>query len=273
MVPVSFDFGESFGLDSLIDTAGWEVLEKPCLSMGYTPGTIAVTYVHREGSDPHHPYTLVSFSEFYDSCDNPPAMFWDGYGGVTQDSSLYHGATGMGTSYRLASAMNRGELLRDYGTSEQQGVVELYFYDSMTDQADFSVILNNDNLKGVIRMLGVRNDTTQSNYSYFDGTQWINWGGPRTVGWHHAIVTVNDTGILMELETSPGTYLSIADTAFTAFTSIEIEGGSDSDPYNVDDIRVEANSLNAAPPVPVDSEVSILLTILLLTVFGIWVRR
>lgn len=261
----SYDYGDSFTLDQHIPTNGYEILEQPSLAVGYTPGNIAVGYIHKEGALPHHPYILVSQSEFFDTCDFPPDIFWDSYGGVEADYALYHGLTGDGVSYRLITGEVKGELIRDYGTVENQGALELYFYDPVylePGAAEFSVALNNDNLKGVIRMLGVRNDTNQSNYSYHDGSQWVDWGGARTVGWHHIIVTVNDDGIVMQLESSPGSYLSYQDMDFTSFTSIEIEGGGTSDPYNVDDIRVETYPVPLPPPpLPVDSGMAVLMSL------------
>ncbi len=270
---VSYDFGLTFELNRLLVNNNTTTMDGPDLALGFTPGQIAVSYA-RVVDGFQDPYVLFSSPEFYDSCDSPPNVFWDGFSGVAMDTSLFHGQTGAGTSYRLETESVKGMLVRNYGIVEQQGVVELYFYDPLTPMpgaSDFYIVLNNDNLKGVIRMLGVRNDTTQSNYSYYNGSQWIDWGGVRTAGWHHVILTVNDDGIMMQLEHTTGNYLTWSDTGLTSFTSLEIEGGSDSDPFHVDDILLEVTALPVSPTeIPVDGLVPILIGLI---VTGVLVVR
>lgn len=267
---VSYDFGLTFEYNTLLVSNNTTTLFGPDLALGYHPGQIAVSYARvKDGFQ--DPFMLLSSAEFYDACDDPPSTLWDGYSGVEIDNSLYHGATGAGSSYRLVTETAKGMLIRNYGIIEQQGVVELYFYDSMTTDADFSINLNNDNLKGVIRMLGVRNETTQYNYSYYNGTDWIDSGGTRSAGWHHVVMTVNDTGVDFELELTPWSSMTYSDSVFTSFTSLEIEGGSDSDPYNVDDIQIEVTALPVSPQyLPVDGPAMVLIALMMI---GLMIAR
>lgn len=270
---ISHDTGMSFGADRMLTPAGMILSGPVSLALGNIAGNVAIGFMGDTGTSIYaNPYMLVSMSDIYDACDMHPSLtgFWDTYTGVEVDIELFHGNTGYPLgSYRLTTeSLRDGDgVIRDYGLVEQQGLVELYFYDSESVTADFTVGLDNANARGVMRMLGVRNETNTHDYQYYNGTEWIDWAS-RANGWHHVIITVDDDGIEMKLEAVPdsGTYVTYQDAVFTSFTSIFIEGGSETDPYNVDDIRVETIPLGAPPvhPLPVDTLWSILILTLIL---------
>jgi len=251
-----------------------DIVDPPHISAGYNPGNLAVTYLDQDGGSVS-PFLLLSRASFFDTCDADPSAYWTSYSGVTVVPSPHHGPTG--SSYRLENSKTRGSLLQDYGSVEQTGSISLFFYDDpaiVTE--DFIVTMNNDNSRGVIRMLGVRNDTASNYYSYsMDGVTWQSMAAQRFLGWHEIIITVNASGITMQLEPfeGSGTYLTVTDSAFTSFTSIEIEGGGPTGAYNVDDIRVEAYPINnTSPNIPSSSPFSILAGAFLLGLF-IWLKR
>ncbi|MCD4652821.1 hypothetical protein K8T06_02680 [bacterium] len=253
----------------LLTDGDTDVEARPHISTGFNPGDIAITYI-----DDDCPFLLMSRSTFYDTCDNDPSLHWTTHSGITIDNTMYHGQP---ASYRFETSMTRGALLQDYGTTEQTGSVSLFFYDtpSITTE-NFIVTLNNDNSKGIIRMLGVRNETTPTNYSYNDGSGWIDWGVIRTPGWHEVIMSVDASGITMQIEgwEGLGDFSTVTEPTFTSFTSIEIEGGGTAGSYNVDDIRVEANPVIYEPlPIPSSSPFFLLLGIILIGGIFVWSRR
>ncbi len=247
---------------------------KPSLATGNAPGDIAVAYAKNDGMYTN-PYLLVNRATFFDSCDIPPSAtgYWTNSSGISVDYSRWFSDP---ASYKMEMSKNRGTLLRDFGTEEMQGSVMLQFYDSMPvypPGEDFYVALKNDNVRGVIRMLGVKNDIPGS-YAYStDGVTWQDTGVPRSVGWHQIQMLVNDSGITMSIEYSPGnTYTTPLDPLFTSFTGVELEGGGSGGTYNVDDIRVEAYPLSLEPPViPAVSVTGLMLC--LLGIGGALLRR
>lgn len=222
---VSYDGGISMDFADEVQLGGGigGIFGSPALVAGPNPGDIALAYSRNDGMYTN-PYLLVSRATFFDSCDTDPGStgYWTSYAGVAVVTSMYYSPPGC---YILGTG--KGMLLRDFGTLEQQGSVSLQFYDSGSITEDFYVALNNDNLKGVIRMLGVRNDTTQQNYAYsYDGLNWVDFGELRTVGWHEITFQVDDTGLVMSIELQGGGAASKSDPTFTSFTSIEIQGES-----------------------------------------------
>ena len=242
---ISYDGGLSFGSTETLTDLNMYIMEPPSIISGTELGNLAVGFILSDG-DGSNPYALVSQSDFLDACDDSPALFWDGYAGVTVDSGTY---LSFPACYRMASESLKGTLLQDYGTLEQTGYISLYFYDDPAiTGTDFLVGMENANSKGVIRMLGVRNDTTQENYSYNSNGTWLDSGIPRQLGWHQIVMSVEaTTGLIMSLEYAPGSTASWSDGTFTSFTSVSIDGGSDTDPYYVDDIQLLAVPIPGNP--------------------------
>jgi len=249
----SYDYGLSFGVDKVLGTGVLDIVEAPRITTGLAAGTLSVSFTRSDGTD-FYPWALVSIPEFYDTCDVDPALYWDAFGGIAIDWGRYHGYDG--ASYELSGG-DRGVLVRSYGTVEQRGVIDLYFYDSLAG-ADFIVMLENVNAKliggdrGIIRMLGVKNDVNPTNYSYSEdgGVTWQNWGGPRSMGWHNINMLITETGTLFRLEASPGNTLTWFDPSFTSFTTLEIQAGTETDPFHVDDVEVEVTPVGGLAPVP-----------------------
>ena len=241
----SYDGGLSFGIEETLTDANVPIPEPPRIAVGTELGNLAVSFVRSEGAG-KSPYILMSVGDFLDTCDNLPELFWDSYPGVNVEYSFFFSPP---ASYQLVNAKQRGSLLRDFGTLEQTGHVSLYFYDDPSIiGADFWVAMENANSKGVIRMLGVRNDTTQENYSYNSNGTWLDSGISRQTGWHRIQMNVNaSTGLMMSLEYSPGMSASWTDPGFSSFTSISIQGGDVGSPYYVDDIQVLALPIGGLP--------------------------
>jgi len=256
----------------LLSDGDSDIIQRPHITAGFNPGDLAITYIDdEEGSD--SPFLLLSRSTFYDTCDGDPSLIWTASSGITVDSTKYHSPP---ASYRMENSMTRGALLQDYGTSEQTGSISLFFYDTPSQTTEnFMVTLNNDNVKGVIRMLGVRNETTNTNYSYsLDGVTWVDMGVPRMSGWHELIMTVDESGIRMQMEEweEAGSFVTVTDPTFTSFTSIEIEGGGSSGAYNVDDIRVEVHPVISEPLLIPSTSPFFMLTCMLILGTLLWFR-
>lgn len=258
---ISFTGGLTWQRDRQL-TYGTPVLQDPPqIITGYSPGNLAVAYTRNTGVG-ISPHALVIMPVFYDPCDDDPAAYWNTFTGVTPVILPFHGL--QGRSYEMANGSDRGQLLRDFGSQENHGSVDLYFYDDVGNvNEDFFIGLDNNNRRGVIRMLGVRNESTTYNYSYFDGSNWIDWGSTaaRSTGWHHVMLTVNEAGLYMSLEYTDGEYATWYDSTYTSFTAVFIEGGSDAEPYYVDDVQVEVLPLESPLELPAASP--LFLTLLL----------
>jgi len=230
---------------------------------------LALAYIRYNGTY-DVPMMLYSGATFFDNCDMDPALtgIWNQYTGVTVDYDLSYSYPG---SYQFVNGSMKGTLLHEF-SQEMQGRVNLQFYDTLSLTENFYVGLENANEKGVIRMLGVRNDTTQNyQYSTNGGVSWNDTGLPRTLGWHAIEFEVGDSGLIMTVE-SNGTSFSTGDATMTAFTTLQMEGGSASSPYNVDDIRMEAFPLNESEPRPIPTT-TVFGLILLLGMVGVLIRR
>ncbi|MBN1296714.1 hypothetical protein JXA80_08025 [bacterium] len=241
----------------------------PQLTTGPEPGDIAIAYTRNTGTF-INPYLLLTRATFFDSCNVDPALtgYWDAYAGVSISSEQF-----VSPDYSYKFTPSRGELLRDFGAIEQQGTVTFQFFDTLAPD-HFHIALENDNGRGVIRMLGVRNETTPTNYAYSpDGVNWYDLGAAaRTLGWHEFRLNVNNDGLAMSISLYGGGLAQAPiDPSFTGFTSVSMEMTGGTGAYYVDDIRVETYPLiSGPPPVPILSPIGI---IVLLLGAGILVRR
>ncbi|HPQ40406.1 MAG TPA: hypothetical protein PLV45_08530, partial [bacterium] len=264
---ISYDGGMNFDPEQRLTFNSEDIVETPVIATGTQPGALAIAYV-RTGGGGVSPYCLASMPDFYDTCDQDPATtgFWDGYSGVSVDLTVT--PVSPPGCYRMATTPVKGQLIHSYGSVEHTGSLDLYFYDSMdmTIGNDFFAGMDNNAVKGIIRMLGVKNDVNPNNYSYsFDGgVTWTTWSGaPRSTGWHRIIMTVDAAlGLTMSLEYQPGMTVTATDPSFTAFTDVIIQGDDDVDPYFVDDIQVIAIPVIGEAPIPAASPVSMALMLL-----------
>lgn len=264
----SYNYGLSFGLDKELGAGVPDIVEAPRLALGMEAGHMSVSYTRFDGMN-IFPNALVSSPEFYDTCDTDPAIYWDGASGVNIDPTQFHGFDG--ASYAMVAGDTRGVLIRDYGSMGQQGVIDLFFYDNMNMDPDteFLITVNNANAKntdgsrGVIRMLGVKNDINPTNcYKYSeDGITWQTFGTDtlRSMGWHNVIITLTPGGTSFDLEGSPGNYTTVFDSEFTSFTSLEIQGDDVTPPFNVDDVQVEVFPIGGPMPIPALSVIGLLI--------------
>jgi len=274
----SYDGGLTFNPEELLLSSGEYIVERPVVTTGTQPGTLAVAYM-RTGGGGTSPYVLASMPTFYDTCDVDPGAtgFWTASPGVTSIDPAPIIPVSPPKCYEMANADGRGQLLRDFGTQEHTGSVDLYFYDDDDPSIgeDFFVGMENTNARGVIRMLGVKNDTSTTNYAYTNELGvWVDWGVPRSTGWHRIIMTVDETtGLTMSLEYQPGITAEAFDPAFTGFTSITIEGGSTGEPYLVDDIQVIAIPLIGEMPLPSATPATLVLMLLGIGILILWKIR
>ncbi|HPQ41848.1 MAG TPA: hypothetical protein PLV45_15885, partial [bacterium] len=257
---VSFTGGLNWTHDRQLTTGNPVMESVPQVITGHAPGNLAIAYARNNGIG-ISPYAFVLMATFYDFCDDDPSVNWNTYTGVSPVTTQFHGLTGK--SYQLANAVSDGELLRDFGSEPQVGSVDLYFYDDTANTLeDFTIGLDDNSVKGVIRMLGVKNDVTpQGYYAYYDGSQWISWSpdAVRSTGWHHVVMTVTEAeGLVMALEYADGEIVTWSDPTYTGFTSIFVQGGSVSEPYYVDDVQVEVYPRDDAS-LPATSPVSLIL--------------
>jgi len=257
-------------------TSGAEIQDRPWITAGPTMKEVAIVYSALDGGFPS-PFALMFRADFFDDCSIDPAStgFYTTVNGVTVSGDQYVSEY---TSYKFETGSAKSSsLLVDYGTLEYTGSIDFYFYDDTsitTPGNDFYMTLENGNVKGVIRMLGVKNDVSPTSYSYNDGTNWVASGLQRYTGWHHIVITVSGSGIDMTMEEYPMSgYLApvYSDGIFTSFTSIELEGGNPGSPYYVDDILLETNPVVSEPP-PIPSTSPLFLAIAL-AMLGIWIVR
>ncbi|MBN1296712.1 hypothetical protein JXA80_08015 [bacterium] len=242
--------------DALL-TSGWNIQERPCITTGPDPRNIAISFIGTDGVA-FNPFALVLQPDFFDRCDADPGTtgLWDSWGGI--DVNFAHIPYSQPACYGLINNTSRGTLLRDFGSVEHTGSLSLQFWDDASVQtSNFFMIMTNDNQRGVIRMLGVRNETTPTNYSYYNGSAWIDSTVPRQTGWRELIMTVNESGTTMQIQYQPympGMFTIPADPGMTTFTSLSIEGGDTTTPqFFVDDILVEAIPYISVQPVPATS--------------------
>jgi hypothetical protein len=264
---ISRDGGLTFDNREQLTDNAMSLIDGPVIATGTDPGVYAIAYTRNTGGL-NSPFVLCSVPAFFDQCNGPPSNYWDIYDGVTQSTNQYFSEP---YSYQMATAATRGQLISEYGSVEHTGGVNLMFYDDTTiTTEDFYVALENNNARGVIRMLGVRNDTTNTNYAYsLNGEDWVDLMVPRATGWHNLVITANETdGLSMYIDDI--THVQ-TDPAFQTFTRVVIDGGTSSDPYYVDDISVHAVPLIEFRPIPATSP--LFLVLLLAGVGVILVRR
>lgn len=205
------------------------------LDTGPNPGDIALAYIRDLGSV-SIPCMLYSGAALYDSCDQDPGSSgqWSSWGGIFVDNSNYVSPP---ASYQFVPS--KGMLMRDFGATEYLGRLTLQLYDSNSSAEDFWIGVSNNNEKGVIRMLGVKNNVSSYCYSLDGGVTWQPFGGVRSAGWHEIVIEVMDTGTLLSIETSPGSVVSVGDGTLTSFTTIETQGGGTAGSFNIDNVRLE----------------------------------
>lgn len=265
------------GPDQQLTTSA-EIQDRPYVAAGPTMNNVAVVYSAIDGSFPS-PFALMFRADFFDDCSIPP----ENTGYYTSVSGVFVDYTSViplspPACYRFENAYAKsGTLLLDYATTEHTGSIDMYFYDDETitsEGDDFFITFNNGNLKGVIRMLGVKNDISPTNYSYYNGVQWVASPLERNTGWHHVVISVGEGGIEMAMEEYPlSGYLApvYSDGILTSFTSIQMEGGNAGSPYFVDDILLETNPADTAPISTPSTSTGFL--IIALAVMGIWLVR
>jgi len=258
---------------SINDSAS-NLTSAPKLATGPLPGDIAIAYCRMTSNA--NPYLLVSRATFFDSCNAQPAAtgYWDSYAGVSSDSG-FSSPYSPPSVYKFENGKSKGLLQHNYANL-MQGSVTLQFFDTMSTTENFYVALENNNSKGVIRMLGVRNETTQTNYCYsFDGLTWTDMGAPRTPGWHEIRMAVDDYNLTMQIESGSKQIYDVTDPTFTSFTSIEMNGGSSASPYYIDDVRVEAFEIDGggSTTVPAVSTFSMAILIVMFSLLFLFNRK
>ncbi len=247
---ISYNYGNSYTEDELVSPRlSSSAAEYPVAAWSPINADYAIGYQKKVMLN-YHVFAVVNQADFLDRCDSSPLNFWDVAQGVVLDNSIFHDPGLFGSSYRIQNSQTKGELVYDLGTDSAYGSVDLWFYDGLSTDTDFYVSLNGDDgtKAGIFRMLGVRNDISDSNYSINNGSSWIATMRPRTLNWHHLIMSVSEDGIEILLDPESVPLPVYVDLVFDNFSKVEIQGGSDTDPYNVDDIRVTTDLI---PPSPV----------------------
>jgi hypothetical protein len=225
-----------------IDAFGTSPATYPRLAQFPLDNDIVIAYQRRDTSGLSHVFATLDLAAFYDQCDDPSFLNWTSHNGVDVDT---FGLNGL--SFRLHSSTIKGQLIEDYGSNHMVGSVEFWFYDSLSEDPDFYMSMHGDDgvKSGVYRMVGISNATTKSDYSVYDGTSWQDLAShPRTNDWHHVVVLVQSEspGIMIYLDPEIDPVPVHASPNFVWFDQVIFQGGTDTDPYFVDDIRIVAEA-------------------------------
>lgn len=222
---------------------------------------IAIVYEQVDINGFFHPWLVHIPTYFLDSCD---AGFgnWTTVSGVTLDSLTGHHAPGC---FRFDSTGARGTLAVDYGNQELTGTIDFWFMDSLSETSGFTMRIEGDDgsKAGVYRMIGINNASSHTAYSVHDGTSWMALSQTRIAGWHHVIVQVSGGGIEMRLDPELTTGTVHQSAGFVNFNRIEFLGGSETDPYYLDDVILAAPV--EEPVVPAESLPAILLLLFMVS--------
>ncbi len=262
---VSYDDGANFLPDECIscgDGASGTVSD-PAITR--TTGSIKRTAVAYSRMVDGHDHVFLSYiaSQFYDSCDTDFSN-WDSASGVVIDHSFSHDPGG--GSFRFQASKGRGLLANDFSPEQLTGTVDFWFFDSLSNTADFSFKISGDDgtKSGVYRMVGINNASSHSVYSIDQGLgSWSSTTVTRTADWHHMIVSVEDGTITIYLDPETNPAPIHTSSGFEFFNSIEFQGGTDTDPYYLDDVYLITETLRATP------SMSTWGMILLLAAFGV----
>ncbi len=230
------------------------------LAVGYTRGAATTRVVGR-----------LSTADHVNRCDASPSLaYWQNQAGITVNTTFFHDYTPNGSSYRVANGTNRGALAHDFSPNQVMGVVSLWFYDDPTLNLneDFWVIFEGDDgsRAGIFRMLGVRNETSTSNFC-FNPTglepDWQDSGISRGAAeaWHHVVIVVNEDGLQIYLDPETVTPAVIDDSSVATMLSIGVQGGSDAESYYIDDIHIAGILLPIIPAMSVTGMIFLLLFI------------
>ncbi|MBN2053722.1 exo-alpha-sialidase [bacterium] len=197
-------------------------------------------------------FTNLCGAGFHDGFTDADFSDWEI--AVSVSSSTDRSADGDGYSCRFGdSTRAAGQLVQAYGIL-QQGSLDFWFWDGYGTHpdyltTDFTIQLSYDDgtkaagpgRAGVVRALGVVNASNQHYYQKNNGSGWsVITGIPRSEGWHRVNMTVNDAGILMELD--PAEYPTLQpvhyDPGFTHFEEVGFSGGSGTGPYYLDSVHI-----------------------------------
>lgn len=261
---VSYNGGDSFLADECISCAfGMTgLVTEPAIAVS-PGGTKNTAVVYSRMSDGHdHVYLSYSNTQFYDSCDGDFSK-WDSASGVTVDPTFSHDPGG--GSFKFTTTGKRGLLSNDFSPDQLTGTVDFWFFDSMSEVSDFRFKISGDNgtKSGVYRMVGINNASSHSAYSVNNGLgAWVPTSATRFVGWHHVIATVGGGSISIFIDPANNVDPVHSSTGFEYFQTIEFEGGTDTDPYYLDDVHLITEVTRTTPTI---SAIGLLI---LLIVFG-----
>lgn len=258
---VSYDDAVSFTSPQCLncDTTGHSTTLFPKIASSREGShALAIALVQKDLSGSHHPWLIQLPTHYYDRCDTDFSN-WDSVSGVMIDATVSHDVSGH--SFRFETNTQRGLLYNDYQSAPITGNLDFWFYDTLSQTADFHARIEGDDgsKAGVYRMIGINNASSHTAYSVHGGTSWQVLSNQRTTGWHHVIIQVSGSGLEMLLDPETNAIPVLASNQFVNISRIEFEGGSSGDPYYLDDVTITAE---VSPPVPANSIVGILLAII-----------
>ncbi len=250
---VTFDDASSFSAPQCLscDTETHSIVMTPRIAASRDDSrSLAIVFIQDDPSTTNHPWLLHVPTHFRDTGDMDFDN-WDTAAGVMIDTTFGRGDT---MSFRFESESIRGALSRSYIDTPIVGTVDFWFYDRLSESSDFHLRIDGDDgTKGsVYRMIGINNASSHTTYSVHDGSDWQTLSNARTMDWHHVLINVTDTGIeiLLDPETDPAPVYS--SSQMIEIGSIQFEGGTDSDPYNLDDVTIAAYVPRAVPALTID---------------------
>ncbi len=259
----SYNDADSFLTDECIScgVGGSGSVNSPVIAISQGIGKdLAIAYSKQESLG-NHVYLAFTPTLFFDACDTDFSN-WDSHSGVTIDPTFAHDPGG--GSFRFATAGKRGLLVNDFSPARLTGTLDFWFHDTGSNDADFWCRIDGDDglRSGVYRMVGINNASSHSAYSINTGLDaWEPTSVMRNVGWHHVIVTVN--GGMIDIRIDPEMHTTPVHTSggFEYFDRIEFEGGTEADPYHLDDVHIISELIRSTPAMSVIGTIVLLLSI------------
>ncbi len=260
---VSYNNASSFLPDECVSCISENLnpVTDPAIAVSNGPAKTTAIVFSRLHDGFNHAFISFQHSLLYDSCDGDFSN-WDTGSGVEIDPSVSHDPGG--ASFKFLTTGKRGVLMQDFSPDQLTGSIDFWFYDSMSVSSDFRFRIDGDDGQraGVYRMIGINNASSHTTYSVDDGSGvWLTTTASRSTGWHHVIASVRNGLIEIFMDPEINTEPVVSSIGFEYFYRIEFEGGTDADPYHLDDVHVIGEVLRATPSLSVSGIILLLVSI------------
>ncbi|GEM_PF-3217411 len=260
---VSYNNASSFLPDECVSCISENLnpVTDPAIAVSTGPAKRTAIVFSRLHDGFNHAFISYQHSLLYDSCDGDFSN-WDAVSGVEIDPTFSHDLGG--ASFKFMTTGKRGVLMQDFSPDQLTGTVDFWFHDSMSATTDFRFRIDGDDGQraGVYRMIGINNASSHTTYSVDDGSGvWLTTTASRSTGWHHVIASVRNGLIEIFMDPEINTEPVVSSIGFEYFSRIEFEGGTDAEPYYLDDVHVIGEVLRATPATSLIGTIVLLVSI------------